>query len=513
MKELQHKLPQNIDADVCIVGCGGGGLAAAVGALESGAKKVIILEKTPRTGGTTRLPGGLFAVGTRLQKEQGLEYSPDECFVHHMDATNWTCNGKLVHEWYNATSENIDWLSEKGVCFERLVAFSGYTKSHHMTADKRTGNAIVEALLNECLENDVDIYMETRGKKLIVNNSGAVTGIVAESSDGSLCNIHAASVVLATGSISYNKELIARFYPGEDMSNVKIMANIPHNTGDGLLMAEEIGGGSSYVSTLFIGPQNHDSNLHISLLVRRPQVIKTNRNGERFADEGMPLTRDWGWYFSMAVDRQPGKVVYGLMDQSILDDMLAHPENMTYNEEFQGNMHIHDSTTALQKGIVSNFNTDGLTRWVSALPDSLREEVDKGTAKICASLAEAAEWIGADPAVLTKTIEDYNEYCTNGYDRDFLKASQYLKPLQTPPYYVMKSFSGIDTCIGGLNIDHHLRVMNKDTRPIPGLYAAGVIASGWLGRGYGYFGSECSFTVYSGRQAGINATRYAENIG
>ena len=57
----------------------------------------------------------------------------------------------------------------------------------------------------------------------------------------------------------------------------------------------------------------------------------------------------------MAVDRQPGKVVYGLMDQSILDDMLAHPENMTYNEEFQGNMHIHDSTTALQKSDCVEF--------------------------------------------------------------------------------------------------------------------------------------------------------------
>ena len=108
MKELQNELPRNIETDVCIVGCGGAGLAAAVSALESGAKKIVILEKTPRTGGTTRLPGGLFAVGTRLQKDQGLEYSPDECFVHHMDATNWTCNGKLVHDWYNATSENID---------------------------------------------------------------------------------------------------------------------------------------------------------------------------------------------------------------------------------------------------------------------------------------------------------------------------------------------------------------------------------------------------------------------
>ena len=101
----------------------------------------------------------------------------------------------------------------------------------------------------------------------------------------------------------------------------------------------------------------------------------------------------------------------------------------------------------------------------------------------------------------------YNMFCHNGYDADFLKQPCHLIPLETPPYYVFQGPSGIDTCIGGIHINHRLEVIDKKQRPIPGLYAAGVCTSGWLNRGYAFYGSELSFSLYSGRAAGTNAAR------
>ena len=66
--------PMVINSDVAIVGGGGTGLAAALSALENGAKHVVILEKLGITGGSTQVSGGAFnAVDDKRQKAQGIE--------------------------------------------------------------------------------------------------------------------------------------------------------------------------------------------------------------------------------------------------------------------------------------------------------------------------------------------------------------------------------------------------------------------------------------------------------
>lgn len=64
----QSALPAEIDTDVVIVGCGGAGLAAAISALENGAR-VTIIEKMGYLGGSTNACGGVFnASDTKFQK-------------------------------------------------------------------------------------------------------------------------------------------------------------------------------------------------------------------------------------------------------------------------------------------------------------------------------------------------------------------------------------------------------------------------------------------------------------
>ncbi len=66
-----------VDADVIIVGSGGAGLAAALDAREAGAS-VVILEREEEMGGATAISGGgCFIAATPLQRERGIEDSPD----------------------------------------------------------------------------------------------------------------------------------------------------------------------------------------------------------------------------------------------------------------------------------------------------------------------------------------------------------------------------------------------------------------------------------------------------
>jgi len=58
-----------------------------------------------------------------------------------------------------------------------------------------------------------------------------VTGVIATRGDEEI-TVSAKAVIIATGSISANETLKKRFYPGEDMTNVHIMAAaMSHPTG------------------------------------------------------------------------------------------------------------------------------------------------------------------------------------------------------------------------------------------------------------------------------------------
>jgi len=69
--------------------------------------------------------------------------------------------------------------------------------------------------------------------------------------------------------------------------------------------------------------------------------------------------------------------------------------------------------------------------------------------------------------------------------------------------------SCLDT-IGGIRINQHMEVFNKQDDPIPGLYAGGDAAGGWESDTYCILlpGSAFGFAINSGRIAGENAYKY-----
>jgi fumarate reductase flavoprotein subunit len=482
-----------LSADICIIGGAGAGLIAAVSAAEAGIKKILVLEKMKDTGGTTKGIGGLFGIESPVQKRLGIHETADFCYKHHMDMTNWYCDGKLVRKWLCASGDMIRWLEEKGVEFDNVICFTGpgLVRAYHMTKGS-TGKNIINALLKNCTQKGIEIRKETRVTKLLTDDSGAVTGVVATQGNEEL-RVSAKAVIIATGSISSNAALKARFYPGQDLTNVHIMAQAySHTTGDGLIMAEEIGAASTHISTLFIGPHGHGWNEQTGVLVRRPHLVKINRNGERFVDESMSVNNNWGWMLSLAVDRQPDKVCYAIMDEAML-------------RGFQKEKKIY----APYESMAAEEGDKDPTAWLDTIDKDIADEAKLGRIKVANNWDEIAQYIGCDAETLKNTIWDYNDYCAKQYDGEFLKDAKFLIPLSTPPYYALKSYSGIDTCIGGLRINHRMQVMNKKILPIKGLYAAGVVAGNWLGLGYGWFGSEMSFTSFSGYYAGKNAAEFA----
>lgn len=477
----------DLSADICVIGGAGAGLIAAAAAVEAGVKNVVVLEKMKVPGGCT-LVGvpGMFSIESPVQKRLGINASADEFFKKHMDMHSWYCDAKLVRNWYTTTGSIVDWLEKKGVGFGDVTAFpsENYAAAYHWGNKEWLGKATVNAMLKYLEENGAEVRTGTRANKLLTNAKGDITGVEAAAGDEKLV-VSAGAVILATGSITGNPELRARFYPGEDMSKMYLAGAQPFATGDGLIMAEEIGAATTHMSTLYIGPHGHNTHEATGTLMRRPNLIRVNKLGYRFADESTVVSREfYSWMSCLALDRQPDKVCYVLFDEATLRKFQKENESMGAFEMFGG------------------------PTWLEDLDQAIPDEEKKGRAKIANTWDGIAKYIGCEPETLKQTIAQYNSYCQNRYDDEFLKDSEYLLPLTTPPYYALQGYSGIDTCIGGIRTNHNLEVVNRKHVPIKGLYAAGVAVGNWLSIGYGPFGSCFSFATYSGYAAGKNAAGF-----
>jgi succinate dehydrogenase/fumarate reductase flavoprotein subunit len=132
----------------------------------------------------------------------------------------------------------------------------------------------------------------------------------------------------------------------------------------------------------------------------------------------------------------------------------------------------------------------------SHLNEALEAALANGIAFEAETLAELAELVGMDPAVLEATINRYNELVAQGEDVDFGKPAEFLQAIEEGPFYA-QGFGGftIFGTMGGLLVDFYGRVISTDGDPIPGLFAAGEVANGtFMPRDYG--GSGMALNIY-----------------
>ena len=83
-----------IDCDLVVLGAGGSGLVAAVKAAELSGKKVVVLEKAKKAGGSTYYAHGFGVQHSKWQQEAGYPDTRDESFRQTMRNLKWKPNHK-----------------------------------------------------------------------------------------------------------------------------------------------------------------------------------------------------------------------------------------------------------------------------------------------------------------------------------------------------------------------------------------------------------------------------------
>ncbi|OCC23319.1 hypothetical protein MB02_11835 [Croceicoccus estronivorus] len=456
--------------DVMVIGGGGAGMAAAITAADTGAS-VCLIEASDRLGGSTALAGGLlFAGGSRQQRALGIDDGPEAMFRDVM-AINPDAPEPVIRRLCAEAANSLAWLEALGVEYpeERLSSPSGRTvpRAHEPVG---FGMAVAERLDNALYQRHVDIALKSRVEQLVCDAAGRVTGALV---DGEV--IHARAVVIATGGIGANPELVQRFLPKTRGSSDWVWhVGWPSNRGDGLLMGEEVGAklGGADSGLLLMTP-----GFHRDFEVIGPEWgVLVNCHGQRFVAE------DGGyWEIAEGLERQDGSRGWVIFDAAMLrEHARPHPRVLE----------------ALANGTIT----------LSWITETLERQIAEGKVHRAGSLAELAEKAGVNPAGLEAGIAHYNKLADAGHDDDFGKMAQNLVAVRDADFYAAEVRPAILVVTGaGLCIDERARVLSEAGTPIPGLFAAGETVGNVFGRNYVGSGYAIANCITYGRIAGAEA--------
>src|SRR5438874_1666347 len=196
--------------DIVVVGAGGAGLRATLGATAEGLKAACISKVFPTRSHTVAAQGGVSAALGNMGEDDWRWHMYDTVkgsdWLGDQDAIEYMCR--------NAIPAVIE-LEHFGVPFSRTEdgriyqrPFGGHTtqygdgamaKRANAAAD-RTGHAIIHTLYQQCLKHNAEFFVEYFALDLIMDEDGVCRGVMAWNlEDGTLHRFRAHIVILATG--------------------------------------------------------------------------------------------------------------------------------------------------------------------------------------------------------------------------------------------------------------------------------------------------------------------------
>ncbi|MEM1075695.1 MAG: FAD-dependent tricarballylate dehydrogenase TcuA [Pseudomonadota bacterium] len=483
--------------NVIVVGSGNSAMSAGIAALEAGASVLMLEKATPDlAGGNTKYTAGAMRFAYNASEELlPLLSNPEDERIARTDFGQYTKDKfasdllgfndgqPLTVEQETLVSQSYDavrWLAGHGVTYEPIYARQSFEKD---------GRFVFWGGLTLAADNEgVGLFdMELAAFERLGGTIRYDAGVTELLSDGTRVTgvkvgdeqIDADAVILACGGFESSEGMRASLM-GPDWSVAKVRGT-PHNTGDGLRMAEAQG---AMRYGRFDGCHATPMDLHMKdfgNLDLPPKERKNyrkicyflgvmlNADGQRFVDEGINFRNYTYAQFGRAVLEQPNHFAW-----QVFDDKVKH---LLYGE-----YHFEDATYV---------EADTLTALIAKLKGVDGAEAQRTLEAFNAAVDEST---GFDPTVLdgksTKNLP--------------LNKTNWAQKLDTPPFRAYPVTGGITFTYGGVKVDDTGRVLREDQSAIEGLYAAGEMVGGVFFGGYPGGSGLTSGTVF-GRRAGAGA--------
>jgi tricarballylate dehydrogenase len=483
------------------VGGGNAAFCAALAAHEQGAS-VVMLEAAPvdEAGGNSAFTAGAMRVvyngvedilklvpdlsKTEIETTDFGTYTQDQFFDDMARVTQYRADPDLVETLVTQSLDTLMWMREKGVRFVpiygrqafkidgRFVFWGGLTLE-----TVGGGPGLIEMWTDIAEREGIEVRYETRALDLISENN-RVSGVKVRDNDGEY-DMTGKTVILACGGFQANTEMRTRYLgPGWDLAKVR---GTRFNTGEGIRMAMDIGAspygnwsGCHAVGWEMNAPEFGDLAVGDQFQKHSyPFAIMVNATGKRFVDEGADFRNYTYAKYGRVVLEQPGQFAWQIFDQK---------------------------TKHLQR---DEYNIRQITKVTANTIEELAGKLDGVDAD--AFVTEIAEY----NAAVNQDIE-FNPNVKDGRTTEGLPVDKtnWANTIDQPPYEGYAVTCGVTFTFGGLRINNEGEVLNRDLKPIRGLFAAGELVGGIFYFNYPGGSGLTSGSVF-GKQAGTSAGKRA----
>ncbi|PBB18413.1 FAD-binding dehydrogenase [Mesorhizobium sp. WSM4313] len=541
------------DADVIIVGAGLAGLVAATELAEAG-KKIIIVDQEPQQslGGQAFWSfGGLFLVDSPEQRRMRIRDSHDLALEDWMGTAAFDRPEDFwPRKWAEAyvgfaAGEKRSWLIERGLKFFPVVGWAergGGNATGHGNSVPRfhitwgTGPGVLEPFVQRVREAQKRGLVEFRFRHRvteIVRSGNTVSGVRGDILQPSTVErgrkssrdmagdfeLHAQAVIVASGGIGGNHELVRQNWPQRLGAPPKRMiTGVPDHVDGRMLAITEAAGGRVI---------NRDRMWHYVEGIRNWAPIWTE-HAIRILPGPSSIWLD------ARGRRLPAPLYPGFDTLGTLSHIMSTGFDYSW---FILTKKIIQKEFALS-GSEQNPDLTGkswrqvLSRATSGIPGPVKAFMEKGEdfiveADLSRLVARMNALAGGEPlldvAQVEREIRARDRQLDNPFSKDAqitalrgarsylgdrlirtAKPHKMLDPANGPLIAVRLNILTRKT-LGGLQTDLDSRVLNAAGQPVPGLYAAGEVAGFGGGGVHGYAALEGTFLggcIFSGRCAG-----------
>src|SRR6476619_7167502 len=195
--------------DVVIIGAGGAGLRAVVGASEAGLRTACITKVFPTRSHTVSAQGGIAAALGNMGEDDWRWHMYDT-----VKGSDWLGDQDAIEYMCRSAPEAVYELEHWGLPFSRRDdgkiyqrPFGGMTTHYGKgtaqrtcAAADRTGHAMLHTMYGQALRQAAEFFIEFFAIDLIMDEEGRCRGVIALSmQDGSIHRFRAHQTILATG--------------------------------------------------------------------------------------------------------------------------------------------------------------------------------------------------------------------------------------------------------------------------------------------------------------------------